>query len=51
MGVNKHNLQIYTKTFEFIHKVRRKTSVRNKMFERILVERLVIEITDEEITT
>jgi transposase-like protein len=31
MGVNKHNLQIYTKTFEFIHNVRRKTSMRKKM--------------------
>ena len=30
MGVNKHNLQIYTKTFEFIHNVRRKTSMRKK---------------------
>ncbi|MFZ0510003.1 MAG: hypothetical protein WAM14_00225, partial [Candidatus Nitrosopolaris sp.] len=28
MGINKHNLQAYTKTFQFIHNIRRKTSVR-----------------------
>ena len=37
MGINKHNLQTYTKTFQFIHNIRRKTSVRKKMFERILI--------------
>lgn len=37
MGVNKHNLQAYTKTFEFIHNIRRKTSMRKKMFEHILI--------------
>ena len=38
MGINKHNLQTYTKTFQFIHNIRRKTSVRKKMFERILID-------------
>ena len=38
MGINKHNLQAYTKTFQFIHNIRRKTSVRKKMFERILID-------------
>jgi len=37
MGVNKYNLQAYTKTFEFIYNIRRKTSVRKKTFERILI--------------
>ena len=37
MGINKHNLQTYTKTFQFIHSIRRKTSVRKKMFESILI--------------
>jgi transposase-like protein len=37
MGVNKHNLHTYTKTFEFIHNIRRKTSMRKKMFEHILI--------------
>lgn len=37
MGINKHNLQVYTKTFEFIHNIRRKANRRKKMFERILV--------------
>ena len=37
MGINKHNLQVYTKTFEFIHNTRRKTNGREKMFERILI--------------
>ena len=36
MGINKHNLQVYTKTFEFIHNIRRKANRRKKMFERIL---------------
>jgi len=36
--INKHNLQVYTKTFQFIHNVRRKTSVRKKMFEHILID-------------
>ena len=35
---SKHNLQAYTKTFQFIHNIRRKTSVRKKMFERILID-------------
>jgi hypothetical protein len=35
--VNKHNLQVYTKTFQFIHNIRIKTSVRKKMLERILI--------------
>ena len=37
MGVNKHNLHTYTKTFEFIHNIGRKTSMRKKMFEHILI--------------
>jgi transposase-like protein len=37
MGINKHNLHTYTKTFEFIHNIRRKTSMRKKMFERVLI--------------
>ena len=37
MGINKHNLQAYTKTFEFIHNIRRKTSMGEKMFESILI--------------
>jgi transposase-like protein len=35
MGVNKHNLQSYTKTFQFIHNTR-KNGVRGQLFERIL---------------
>ncbi|MFZ0514085.1 MAG: transposase [Candidatus Nitrosopolaris sp.] len=38
MGINKHNLQAYTNTFQFIHNIGRKTSVRKKMFERILID-------------
>ena len=37
MGINKHNLQAYTKTFEFIHNIRTKASMKKKMFERILI--------------
>ena len=37
MGINKHNLQVYTKTFEFIHNTRRKANRRKKLFERILI--------------
>jgi transposase-like protein len=37
MGINKHNLQVYTKTFEFIRDIRRKANRRKKMFERILI--------------
>jgi len=37
MGINKHNLQVYTKTFEFIHNIRRNTNRRKKMFKRILL--------------
>ncbi len=37
MGINKHNLPAYTKTFEFIHNIRRKPNRRKKMFERILI--------------
>ena len=37
MGINKHNLQAYTKTFEFIHNIRRKASMKKRMFERILI--------------
>jgi transposase len=37
MGINKHNLPAYTKTFEFIHNIRRKPNRRKNMFERILI--------------
>ena len=37
MGINKHNLQVYTKTFEFIHNIRRKANRRKNMFESILI--------------
>jgi transposase-like protein len=32
MGINKHNLQVYTKTFEFIHNIRRKANRRKIYF-------------------
>jgi hypothetical protein len=35
MGVNKHNLQTYSKTFQFIHNSRR-TKIRKKRFMEIL---------------
>jgi transposase-like protein len=36
-GINKRNLQVYTKTFEFIHNIRRKANRMKKMSERILI--------------
>ena len=35
MGINKHNLQSYTKTFQFIHNIR-KDGIRDKLFKAVL---------------
>lgn len=36
MGINKYNLQVYSKAFQFIHNVRRKTHRREERFKQIL---------------
>ena len=36
MGVNKHNLQSYTKTFQFIHNIRSDTDNRKERFMKVL---------------
>ncbi|CAN5883534.1 hypothetical protein BH23THE1_BH23THE1_14420 [soil metagenome] len=36
MGVNKHNLETYTKTFQFIHNNKRGTKTREERFAETL---------------